>query len=108
MPKTFFLGELEHLTLLAVLQLGDEAYALSVRRHLETVVGRAPARGALYRTLERLHQKGHLEWRVEAGGPARGGHPRRRFSVTAKGLSALRASRRTLRQLWRGFETVLE
>jgi hypothetical protein len=41
-------------------------------------------------------------------GPLRGGHPRRRFHVTAKGIGALRASRRALTDLWTGLEKVLK
>jgi hypothetical protein len=34
--------------------------------------------------------------------------PRRLYTVTAPGLTALRASRSTLRRMWRGLEELLE
>jgi DNA-binding PadR family transcriptional regulator len=38
----------------------------------------------------------------------RGGRSRRYYSVTPAGLSALRASRHALLQLWNGIESVIE
>ncbi len=108
MPTTFFLGEFEQLVLLSLLQLGDEGYALPLRRELSRVAGRGVSRGALYRTLERLEQKKYLRWETEEDIPKRGGHPRRRFEVTAEGVAALRASRAALMELWSGVEEVLK
>ena len=108
MPTTFFLGEFEQLVLLTLLQLGDEGYALPLRRELSRVAGRSVSRGALYRTLERLERKKYLDWETEEDIPKRGGHPRRRFSVTPEGISALRASRTALMELWSGVQEVLE
>jgi PadR family transcriptional regulator PadR len=108
MPKSFFIGEFEQLVLLNLLQLGDEAYALPLRQRLSDVTGRKVARGALYRTLERLEQKDLVGWELEEALPRRGGHPRRRYEVTAEGLATLKASREALLELWSGLEEVLE
>jgi len=102
-----FLGEFEQMVLLATLQAGEDAYAISVRRQLEDSTGRQVSRGALYRTLDRLVEKGYLTWELDEGIPARGGHPRRRFRVTREGVAALRLSRAALLKLWRGLERVL-
>ncbi len=102
-----FPGEFEQMVLLAVLRLDDEAFALGVLRELDHRVGRRVSRGALYKTLERLEGKEFLEWDVEEATPDRGGHPRRRFNVTPEGITALRASRDALYQLWQGLDTVL-
>jgi len=108
MPKAAFLGEWEQLVLLTLLHLKDQAYVLPLRAQLNTRVGRSVSRGALYRTLDRLEQKAFVSWKMhDDDGPLRGGHPRRRFVVTAKGLHALRASRRALTDLWNGLEDVL-
>lgn len=102
------IGELEQLILLAILRLGPDAYGLSVARELEAQAGRVLSRGALYTSLERLELKGFLRWKLEAGGPERAGLPKRVYTVTARGIAALRASRRVLRRMWRGLEDVLE
>jgi DNA-binding PadR family transcriptional regulator len=109
MPKAAFLGEWEQLVLLTLLRLGDDAYVLPLRAQLNRRIGRTVSRGALYRTLDRLEHKSFVTWTLDHAGTAeRGGHARRRFRVTPKGLNALRASRRALTDLWAGLEEVLE
>jgi DNA-binding PadR family transcriptional regulator len=107
MPPAY-LGEFEQLLLLAVLRLGAEAYALDVARELDVRAGRSVSRGALYTSLDRLEDKGLLRWKPAAGGAARGGLPRRLYTVTPAGLTALRASRDTLRRMWHGIEHLLK
>lgn len=101
------LGEFEQLVLLAILQLGDEGFALSVLRELDDRAGRRVSRGALYKTLERLEDKRLVEWEVEEATPGRGGHPRRRFYVTKRGIAALKTARDALFSLWTGLDAVL-
>jgi PadR family transcriptional regulator PadR len=103
-----YLGEFEQLLLLAVLRLGSDAYALDVARELDVRAGRSVSRGALYTSLDRLEDKGLVRWKPAAGTAARNGLPRRLYTVTAPGLTALRASRSTLRRMWRGLEELLE
>ena len=104
MPTNIVLGELEQLVLLVILRLEDRAYALNIREQLRTLAGKSITRGALYRTYDRLHRKGFLRWVQETEAPKRGGHPRRRFEVTAHGMQAVRASRNLLTSLWSGLE----
>jgi PadR family transcriptional regulator, regulatory protein PadR len=103
----FVLGEFEHMVLLAILQLGDAAYAPSVATTLEESAGRSVSRGALYSSLSRLEDKGFLRWQLEAPGPDRGGHARRRFELTQSGLAAVRMYRAALLRLWTNLEGVL-
>ena len=98
------LGEFEQLVLLAVLRLGEEAYAPEVARDLEDSIGRSVTRGALYSTLNRLESKGLLEWQAEDPGERRRGHIRRRFEVTSDGFLAVRERRRNLLTLWDGID----
>lgn len=80
------LGEFEQMTLLAILQAGEEAFALAVLRELDRRARRRVDRGALYTTLDRMEAKGFVEWTVEEGTPARGGRRRRLFRVTRDGV----------------------
>ena len=107
MGSTDGLGSFEHLVLLAVMQLEQDARALDIRAHLEAKAERSVSRGALYATLERLESKGLLSWRTEEATPARGGIPRRVFEVTPSGLDAVRRSLRVLERLSRGLEGAL-
>ena len=102
------LGEFEQVVLLAVLRVGEDAYAIPIREEIRRRARRDVARGALYTALERLEEKGLLSSRMSEPRPERGGRARRYFAVTGRGLVALRGSRRTMLDLWRGLETMLE
>lgn len=106
MPK---LGEFELLVLLSLLRLRDEPYANRVREDLEEHAGRRVTRGALYRTLDRLTEKGFLEWELEPSRvPERGGHPMRRLQVTEAGLEEVREKREVLTTFLDGAAPVLD
>jgi PadR family transcriptional regulator PadR len=104
---TTYLGEFEQLVLLAVLQLGDDAYAVPIRHAIEEAASRSVSRGALYTTLERLEAKGLLGSRMGDPTPDRGGRARRYHSVTPVGLRALRAAREAVNRLSTGLESTL-
>ncbi|HXW07502.1 MAG TPA: helix-turn-helix transcriptional regulator [Vicinamibacterales bacterium] len=104
---SIFLGDLEQMVLLAVLRLGDGAYAVPIREELAERAGRRIARGALYTSLDRLESKGYLRSRLGDPTPERGGRARRYYTVTARGLSALRTSADALRGLSHGLEAIL-
>ena len=103
-----FLGEFEQMVLLVILRLKEEAFAVSILQELDARVGRSVSRGTLYKTLERMEGKGLLEWSSEEGSPERGGHARRRFTLTGRGVSALQESREAFQSLWEGMEGVME
>lgn len=108
MGEKRFLGEFEQMVLLAVLLLREEAYGITIRRELKERVGRSVTRGALYTTLERLEVKGYLTSRMGDPTPKRGGRSKRYFQITPVGVSALKASREAMEELWRGAGPILE
>lgn len=107
-PTPSHLGEFEYAVLLAVLHLKEAAYAVPVRDLIESRTGRGVARGALYTALERLETKGCLQSGLRDASETRGGRPRRYFTVTPRGLAALRTTHAALRSLATGLEAVLE
>ena len=102
-----YLGELEQIVLLAVLRLGDEAYAVPILEQIDQQTGRKVARGALYTALDRLEAKGCLRSRLGDPLPERGGRARRFFTVTPAAVGALKQSRLALMRLWHGLEQIL-
>lgn len=102
------LGQFEHVVLLAILRLGDAAYAPAILEEIEARTGRPPSPGSMYVTLDRLEEKGLLRSRLADADGERAGRPRRYVTVTALGIRELRASRTALLKLWRGLEGVLE
>ena len=107
-PKLPYLGEFEYAVLLAVMQLGEDAYAVPMREWIETRSGRPVARGALYTALERLERKGCLRSRMGDPSPERGGRARRYFAVSPLGLRALRSTHTAFARLSQGLEAILE
>ncbi len=102
-------GEFELLVLLSILRHHDDPYANRIRDDLEENANRRVTRGALYRTLDRLTEKGFLEWElVPSRTPDRGGHPMRRLLVTDEGRAAVRQARAVLQDYFRGLGTVLD
>ena len=57
MPQSNFLGEFEHVVLLALMRLGQDAYGTTIRREIEANTGRSVSVGALYTALERLERR---------------------------------------------------
>lgn len=100
-------GEFEQMVLLSILQLDEDAYAPNLARHLEATVKRTVSRGALYSCLNQLDHKGYLRWKRVAPTWDGGGHTRRRYQVTPRGVRVLRESRAGLLTLWRGLEDLL-
>jgi len=102
------LGGFEQLVLLAILRLGDAAYAPAIVDEIDARTGRAPAAGAVYVTLDRLEAKGLVRSRLAGATSERGGRPRRYVTVTARGVRLLRASRDALLAMWKGIDGALE
>jgi PadR family transcriptional regulator PadR len=103
----FHLGEFEQRVLLAILRCGDDGSAVDVRRALERLLERDVSRGAFYTTLERLEAKGLLTWELRrrmSGGDL----PERYLQVTRAGLAELREARRSMLDMWRGLEPLLD
>jgi PadR family transcriptional regulator PadR len=102
------LGTFEQVVLLAVLRIGDGAYAPLVRKELEEGLGRHVSRGSVYVTLDRLERKGLLRSSAGEAEPERGGHPKRYLAVTEKGAAALGEARDALASFWHGVDVPLE
>jgi DNA-binding PadR family transcriptional regulator len=83
------LGELEQLVMLALPTLGDDAYAVSIRDHIESRTGIALGRSSVYVTLDRLERKGYLGSALGDPTPERGGKAKRCFALTPAGTRAL-------------------
>jgi len=98
------LGEFEQIVLLAILRLGDDAYGVPIRQDIEQRTGRALTVGALYRTLDRLEEKGYVSSAFSDPTPERGGRSKRYFRINPLGMRTLRASREALTAMWEGLE----
>jgi DNA-binding PadR family transcriptional regulator len=107
MGERSFLGELEQMMLMAVLQLKDDAYGLAIQRELKERGDRKVSPGALYATLDRLEGKGMVTSSFSDPEPGRGGKPRRYLTVTPKGIEALQKARSAWHRLAEGLEGIM-
>ena len=96
------LGEVEHLVLLAILRIGEGAYAVPIREELERQGGITLSRGTVYVTLDRLERKGFVRSHFAEPTPEPGGKARRCFQLEREGLLALRAAQRMVDRLRAG------
>lgn len=104
MPKRDYLGEFEHIVLLAVMRLAERAYGVTVRQEIEARTKREVSIGAIYATLDRLEAKGYVRSRTGDPTPERGGRSKRFFRITAQGMSAINRTHGALRRLTEGLD----
>ncbi len=101
-----YLGEFEHIVVLALLRLEDRAYGVTVRQEIEFRTKREVSIGAVYATLDRLESKGYVKSRRGDPTPERGGRSKRFFRVTAKGVTAVNRTQRALQKMADGLDLI--
>jgi PadR family transcriptional regulator PadR len=101
-----YLGEFEHIIVLALLRLENRAYGVTVRREIEFRTKREVSIGAVYATLDRLETKGYVTSHRGDPTPERGGRSKRFFRVTAKGMTAVNRTQRVLRSMTEGLDLI--
>ncbi len=99
-----FIGEFEHLVLLAVAHLGEEGYGMTIRKEIERRTGRSVTIGAVYATLDRLEEKSYVATRPGRATARRGGRAKRHFKLKPAGVRALWAARRLMDRMWDGLD----
>ena len=106
MPGRDYLGEFEHIIVLALLRLEDRAYGVTVRQEIESRTSREVSIGAVYATLERLETKGYVKSHRGDPTPERGGRSKRFFRVTPRGVAAVNRTQRALQSMTDGLDLI--
>jgi DNA-binding PadR family transcriptional regulator len=106
MSSTDYLGEFEHIVVLALLRLGERAYGVTVRQEIEFRTKREVSIGAVYATLDRMETKGYVKSRLGDPTPERGGRSKRFFRVTAKGVAAVNRTQKALQSMTEGLSLI--
>ena len=83
------LGEFEQLVLLALVRQGADGYGVSICQDLVDRTGRDVSLAAVYKTLERLQDKGYVASRVGEPTAERGGRRKKYYTITALGKRVL-------------------
>ena len=102
MSERQLLGEVEQLVLLAILRIGEGAYAVPICEELSQHGGVSLSRGTIYVTLDRLERKGYVRSHFAEPTPEPGGKARRCFHIERDGIMALRAAQRMVDRLRAG------
>jgi PadR family transcriptional regulator PadR len=106
MSNRDYLGEFEHIVILALLRLGDRAYGVTVRQEIEARISREVSIGAIYATLDRLEEKGYVKSELGDPTPERGGRSKRFFRVSARGVAAVNRTHRALKTMTAGLDVI--
>ena len=98
------LGEFEQIVLMAMMQLGDDAYGVTIAREIERRTGRGVSMGGLYTTLDRMARKGLARASHGNPTPTRGGRAKKFWTPTREGARALERSLSALRRMAEGLD----
>ena len=102
------LGDFEQLVLLALVRLGDRAYGVSIHDEIVARAGREVAVAAVYKTLERLEDKGFAASSLGESTAERGGRRKKFFRIQPAGRRALRHAIASLRRMSDGLPADLD
>ena len=97
-----FLSNFEFMVLLALIQIGDDAYGVPIAAAIEETTKRPVSLGSVYAALDRLESKEFIASRIGDPTPARGGRAKRHVRVTSRGLREAKAAGRAFSKLWAG------
>lgn len=100
MTSREYLGEFEHVVLLALARRGGPAHGAAIYREILETTGRDVSIPAVYVTLKRLERKGLVASKMT--GPSDGRRGTRDYVVLPPGRKALARSRALLERLWDG------
>jgi len=102
MTRRDYLTQTELMVMLAIVRLGEKAYAVPIATEILGRTGREIATASVYAVLERLEDSRLVESELGEATAIRGGRAKTYYRLTNTGLAQLRETRNALRQLWRG------
>ena len=97
------LSRQEEIVLLAIWNLGDNAYGITIREYISKITGKYWSIGSIYVPLDRLAEKGFIKPYQGEPVEKRGGRSKRFYEITSRGMEALNEIKKVQETLWRGF-----
>ena len=94
----------EETYLVAILELQDNAYGVTIKKHVAEKMGKIVSYGGLYFALDQLVKKNLVDKTPGAPEPKQGGRTKFFYTLTDKGREALRAALAHQKALWKGIE----
>ena len=102
------LGDFEQLILLALVRLGERAYGVSIHEEIVRRARRDVTIAAVYKTLERLEDKGLIASTIGEPTAERGGRRKKFFRIQPAGRRALSHALASLRRMADGLAPDLD
>ena len=93
----------EELLLLSILNLGEDAYLVSIQDYYSKVVEKNIALTTIYLPLSRLENRGLISSEFGEATAVRGGRRKRIYTVTEEGLEALSEHKKISDALWTNY-----
>ncbi|UCC38599.1 MAG: PadR family transcriptional regulator [Candidatus Aminicenantes bacterium] len=93
----------EELFLLAVFDIGQDAYLVNIREHLKKHSGKDWGFGSIYITLEKLRKRGLIKTHVGKPSARQGGKAIKYYELSKEGIQALRDNKRLHDKMWKEF-----
>jgi len=97
----------DELLMLTILKLKDNAYGVTIMKHLAEITGREWTIGAIYDPLYKLEKNGLVSSQLSAPTRERGGRSKRVYRVTRHGIEALREQQRIRDELTGGIADLI-
>ncbi|MFC1565032.1 PadR family transcriptional regulator [candidate division KSB1 bacterium] len=97
------LSRQEEIVLLSIWKLEEDAYGVTIREHISKLTGKYWSIGAIYVPLDRLIEKGFIEYYFKDFYNKKGGRKKRFYKVTQEGKGALEEILELQKSVWVGF-----
>ncbi len=97
------LSRQEEMVLLSIWRLGEEAYGVTIREFISKITGKYWSIGSIYVPLDRLIEKGYVEYFFKDFYNRKGGRRKRFYKVSSLGMGALEEVLEMQKTLWSGF-----
>ncbi len=98
------LSRVEEIYMVAVWELKDNAYGVTIKTQVSEKTGKIISYGGLYFALDKLVKKGHLTKRAGEPTAARGGRTKFYYTLTEDGKKALQETYEHQKSLWSGIK----
>lgn len=96
------LGGFEHIVLLAIIRLRNNAYGMTIQHEIEERTGKSTTIGSIYTTLHRMEEKGFVKSFKGDPSPERGGRAKLFYQMEALGELALNKSWESIYKMRQG------
>ena len=93
----------EEQILLAVWDLGEDAYLLSIREYLSKITKKSWSIGIIHKPLVQLERKGFIFSTIGGATATRGGRRKKYYRVTPEGVDELKNLKMEQDRIWRKF-----